>query len=78
VQNESEPTGVIPLKDCNVELMHFGTQEEGWHSFVIHIRPQLVDDGIMLHKKYILAAETSDECQAWVGRSQNASLKQGN
>ena len=74
LQEQSEPTGVIPLQGCKVGVFPCGADAAVQNVFVITLPEGLAGVGIIKRTNYALAASFYEEMHSWIGDFQTSLL----
>ena len=74
LQEQSEPTGVIPLQGCKVGVFPCGADAAVQNVFIITLPEGLAGVGIIKRTNYALAASFNEEMHSWIGDFQTCLL----
>ena len=75
LQEQSDPTGVIPLQGCKVGVLPCAADSVVQNVFIITLPEGLAGVGIIKRTNYALAADVYEEMHAWIGESLNMLVK---
>ncbi|KAH7443216.1 hypothetical protein KP509_02G026200 [Ceratopteris richardii] len=72
--DQSEPTGLIPLRGCKIGNTSAVSDSSIEHIFIITLPEALASLGILKHTNYVLAAEDYEDMQSWIDAIKLASV----